>query len=101
MKTKSCDIWHCACADGAKERLHLIKANLLEQGSFDAAVAGCDGVFHSASPFQKAGNDPQAELIDPAAVKGTLNVLASCANAPSVKRVVLTASITAGLCRLK
>lgn len=36
----------------------------------------------------------QAELIDPA-VKGTLNVLKSCAKSPSLKRVVLTSSIAA------
>lgn len=36
----------------------------------------------------------QAELLDPA-VKGTLNVLNSCAKSPSVKRVVLTSSIAA------
>ena len=36
----------------------------------------------------------QAELLDPA-VKGTLNVLKSCAKVPSVKRVVLTSSMAA------
>ncbi|XP_021804025.1 tetraketide alpha-pyrone reductase 1-like, partial [Prunus avium] len=36
----------------------------------------------------------QAELLDPA-VKGTLNVLNSCAKSQSIRRVVLTSSIAA------
>ncbi|KAL6563754.1 hypothetical protein OROGR_002713 [Orobanche gracilis] len=83
---------HLMALDGAKERLQLIKANLLEEGSFDSIVDGCEGVFHTASPFYHAVKDPQAELIDPA-LKGTLNVLRSVAKTPSVKRVVLTSSI--------
>lgn len=70
----------------------MFKANLLEEGSFDSIVDGCEGVFHTASPFFYNVTDPQAELIDPA-VKGTLNVLGSCAKSPSVKRVVVTSSI--------
>jgi hypothetical protein len=31
---------HLFAFDGAKERLHLFKANLLEEGSFDSAVNG-------------------------------------------------------------
>ncbi|KAK6119770.1 hypothetical protein DH2020_046492 [Rehmannia glutinosa] len=85
---------HLLELDGAKERLHLVKADLLEEGSFDAVIDGCDGVFHTASPFFNATNDPQADLIDPA-LKGTMNVLRSCAKTPSVKRVVLTSSIVA------
>ncbi|XP_058198608.1 uncharacterized protein LOC131314132 [Rhododendron vialii] len=42
---------HLLSLEGAKERLHLFKANLLEEGSFDAAIDGCIGVFHTASPF--------------------------------------------------
>ncbi|GMN53648.1 hypothetical protein TIFTF001_022784 [Ficus carica] len=82
--------------DGAKERLHLFKANLLEEGSFDSAIDGCDGVFHTASPVILSSSDPQAEIIDPA-VKGTLNVLKSCAKFQSVKRVVITSSMASVL----
>jgi len=35
---------------GAEERLKIFKADLLGEGSFDAAVGLCDGVFHVASP---------------------------------------------------
>jgi len=115
---------HLLSLDGAKERLHLVKANLLEEGSFDSAVQGCHAVFHTASPFFNNAKDPQVcfvcdlirafvflfnlwlcnvlfliyllqtELLDPA-VKGTLNVLKSCVNSPTLKRVVLTSSIAA------
>lgn len=45
--------------DGAEEGLHLFKANLVEEGSFDAVVDGCEGVFHVASPVFLATNDLQ------------------------------------------
>ncbi|CAL5423793.1 unnamed protein product [Camellia sinensis] len=88
---------HLLALDGAKERLHLFKGNLLEEGSFDSVVDGCDGVFHTASPCFITTSDPQAELIDPA-LKGTINVLGSCAKSPTVKRVVLTSSMAAVEC---
>nr|AFK47425.1 unknown [Lotus japonicus] len=87
---------HLVKLDVAKERLQLFKADLLEEGSFDSVIQGCHGVFHVASPVLMFVEDPQAELIDPA-VKGTLNVLKSCAKSPSVKRVVLTSSTSAVL----
>jgi nucleoside-diphosphate-sugar epimerase len=83
---------HLLALEGAKERLSLFEANLLEEGSFDAGIDGSECVFHTASPFFNETNNPYPDLIDPA-VKGTLNVLASCAKTPSVKRVVLTSSI--------
>ncbi|KAF3628075.1 Tetraketide alpha-pyrone reductase 2 [Capsicum annuum] len=36
--------------EGAKERLKIMKADLLVEGSFDDAIQGVDGVFHTASP---------------------------------------------------
>ncbi|KAF3516736.1 hypothetical protein DY000_02060591 [Brassica cretica] len=76
--------------DPSLSLLQLFKANLLEEGSFDSAIDGCQGVFHTASPFYHDVKDPQAELLDP---KGTINVLSTCLKTPSVKRVVLTSSI--------
>ncbi|XP_068636929.1 tetraketide alpha-pyrone reductase 2-like [Aristolochia californica] len=81
--------------DGAKERLKIFKADLLVKGSFDDAVAGVDGVFHTASPVMVHYDDNiQATLIDPC-IKGTSNVLTSCSKTSSVKRVVLTSSCSA------
>jgi nucleoside-diphosphate-sugar epimerase len=81
---------------GASESLELVAADLLEPGSFDSILQGCDGVFHTASPLPslKPGDtlgDPEAELVEPA-LKGTLNVLEACAKARP-KRIVLTSSI--------
>ncbi|KAG2707679.1 hypothetical protein I3760_05G158700 [Carya illinoinensis] len=61
---------HLLMLDGAKEKLHLFKADLLEE-------------------LRRI-----AELIEPA-VKGTLNVLRSCAKVSSVKRMVITSSMGA------
>ncbi|XP_068658409.1 phenylacetaldehyde reductase-like [Aristolochia californica] len=85
---------HLLALEGAKERLHLVQANLLQEGSFDAAVDGCEGVFHTASPVYFRVTDPQVELLDPA-VKGTLNILGSCARTSSIKKVVMTSSFAA------
>ncbi|MCF4099673.1 NAD-dependent epimerase/dehydratase family protein [Maritalea mediterranea] len=70
------------------------KADLLDEGSFDAAMAGCDVVMHTASPFTSDVKDPQKDLVDPA-VKGTRNVLQSANRTDSVKRVVVTSSCAA------
>lgn len=80
--------------DGAADRLQLVRADLMEEGSFDEAVSGVDGVFHTASPVVVAGDakDVQEKLVDPI-VKGAANVLRSCARAPErPRRVVFTSS---------
>ena len=54
---------HLLALEGAVERLQLFKANLLEEGSFDSAIDGCQGVFHTASPFYHDVKDPQVCFI--------------------------------------
>ena len=75
--------------------LRLFEADLLDEGSFAAAAAGCTGVLHCASPFFMIPKvDAHAELIRPA-VEGTRNVLRTCIAEASVQRVVMTSSVAA------
>lgn len=73
--------------------LQLFQANLLEPGSFDLAMQGCEVVLHMASPFVVTNyKDAVKDIIEPA-VLGTENVLNSVNSTESVKRVVVTSSI--------
>ncbi|EXB36885.1 hypothetical protein L484_016490 [Morus notabilis] len=68
-------------------RLTIFSADVLDFAAVSAAIEGCAGVFHVASPCTLDDpRDPHAELISPA-VDGTLNT--------SVRRVVVTSSISA------
>ncbi|PKA51097.1 Tetraketide alpha-pyrone reductase 1 [Apostasia shenzhenica] len=92
---KTAHLWKL---EGAKDRLQLLRADLLEEGSFDIAVQGCEGVFHTASPVIGPKFDSKAEILDPA-IQGTLNVLRSCKKSPTLRRVVLTSSSSAARIR--
>ncbi|MHA7879147.1 MAG: NAD-dependent epimerase/dehydratase family protein [Saccharospirillum sp.] len=83
-----------ALADNSPGTLHLFKADLLEPGSYQKAMQGCELVYHTASPFFTSVEDPQAQLIIPAR-EGTRNVLQTANETDSVKRVVLTSSCAA------
>ncbi|WP_406662982.1 NAD-dependent epimerase/dehydratase family protein [Gallaecimonas sp. GXIMD1310] len=74
--------------------LTLFKADLLDASAFDAPMAGCAVVFHTASPFTSNITDPQRDLVKPA-LHGTRNVLAAVERSESVTRVVLTSSCAA------
>ncbi|XP_022934260.1 cinnamoyl-CoA reductase 2-like [Cucurbita moschata] len=77
---------HLKQLDGANERLSLYSADLLDFESLKAAIMGCDGVFHTASPVT---DDP--EKVEQAII-GTKNVMTAAAEA-KVRRVVFTSSI--------
>lgn len=82
-------------AEAHPGRLTLHRADLLDEGSFTDAMAGCELVVHTASPFLIGKlRDPQEQLVRPA-LEGTRNVLTSVNATPSVKRVVLTSSVVA------
>ena len=84
-----------ALAVKSKGTLTFFEADLLKRGSFAEAMAGCELVIHTASPFKISGlKNAQKELVEPA-LEGTRNVLESINSTESVKRVVLTSSIVA------
>ncbi|XP_027156237.1 cinnamoyl-CoA reductase 1-like [Coffea eugenioides] len=51
---------HLKKLDKAAENLKLFKADLLDYNSISAAIRGCDGVFHVASPVP-SGSVPNPE----------------------------------------
>ncbi len=81
-------------AEALPGTLRLFRADLLNPGDFQAAMDGCDRVFHTASPFRMNVADPQRDLIQPA-VEGTRNVLEQANRTSSVHRLVLTSSVAA------
>jgi len=66
-------------------------SDLLQQGSYENAMHGCELVFHTASPCHLHVEDPQRDLVDPA-LQGTRNVLQQANQCESVRRVVVTSS---------
>ncbi|XP_021746548.1 cinnamoyl-CoA reductase 2-like [Chenopodium quinoa] len=98
VRTDPCDskYEHLKQLDKASEKLKLFKAYLLDYDSVAAAIKGCIGVFHVASPVPSASvSDPEVQLMEPA-VKGTLNVL-KASSEEKVKRVVYVSSVAAVL----
>ncbi|PHT38150.1 hypothetical protein CQW23_21723 [Capsicum baccatum] len=54
---------HLTYHDGAKEKLYLFKAHLLEEGTIDVVVDVCEGVFHTTSLFTMESNVHRYSLL--------------------------------------
>ncbi|XP_013791991.1 tetraketide alpha-pyrone reductase 1-like [Limulus polyphemus] len=74
--------------------VQLVEADLLKKEGWDNALKNCEYIMHVASPFPNKPPSQEEDLLKPA-VDGTLLVLAACARAGSVRRVVITSSIAA------
>lgn len=81
------------CPD-AKFPLELVEADLTKDEGWEEAAKGCRYCIHVASPFPNAPPKREEDLMVPA-VEGTKRILKACLNAGTVKRVVLTSSISA------
>ena len=78
----------------AAHPLEWVRGDLLEPGSFDAAVTDCAAVVHVAARARLSAKDPQRQIVDPS-VAGVENILAAVEKAGTVRRFVQTSSIAA------
>jgi len=72
-------------------RLELVQGDVLDADGWSELLAGCDGLFHTATVYSTQGD---ANLILDTASKGTSHLLYAAANA-GIKRVVYTSSTAA------
>lgn len=78
-------------------KLTFAAADLSNDEGWDAAIDGCDGVFHVASPFPVEQPRDRMALV-PAARDGALRVIDA---ARAAKRIVMTSSMAAMMYRAK
>ena len=82
-----------ASAIPSPSSLEFAQADLMVAQGWAEAMADCDAVIHTASPFPATQPRDERELIEPA-VSGTRTVL-NAAAAAGITRIVLTSSIAA------
>lgn len=76
------------------DHLYIEELNVEDKAQLKEFVSECDTVIHSGTPFQLTITDPEKELFTPT-IKGTENFLEVIKATPSVKKVVLLASVAA------
>ncbi|KAF5453373.1 hypothetical protein F2P56_028278 [Juglans regia] len=90
------DIGFLTGLPGASEKLQIFNADLSIPESFSAAIEGCIGVFHVATPVDLEDKEAE-ETITKRSIEGALGILNACLNSQTVKRVVYTSSVAAVL----
>ncbi|PON48385.1 NAD(P)-binding domain containing protein [Parasponia andersonii] len=79
---------------GASKNLKIFTADLSNPESFKAAIEGCIGVFHVATPVDFENKEPE-ETVTKRAIDGAIGILRTCLDSKTVKRVIYTSSASA------
>ena len=79
---------------GKGSSLEIVKMDLLDAESVDAAVVGCTEIIHCAAVLMVGINEVQSDLIDPS-VQGTMNVCKAIEKSGTVRTIVHTSSVAA------
>ncbi|KAK9274729.1 hypothetical protein L1049_021980 [Liquidambar formosana] len=82
---------------GADTRLVLFQADIYNPNEFEAAIEGCQFVFHVATPLPHSLHDQSSQYEDmvEAVVAAVRSIADSCIRSQTVKRLIYTASVTA------
>ncbi|KAJ1407213.1 hypothetical protein SESBI_24536 [Sesbania bispinosa] len=72
---------------GASQKLKFFNADLSNPESFNEAIEGCIGIFHTASPMDHEEKESE-EIVTKRTIDGALGILKACLNSKTVKRVV-------------
>ncbi|KAK6239991.1 hypothetical protein QUC31_005460 [Theobroma cacao] len=78
----------------ATERLKIFAADLCDLDSFDAAIEGCKGVLHLATPVDFENKESE-EVLTKRSINGALGIMKACLKSKTVKRLVYTSSLSA------
>lgn len=76
------------------ENLYISELNVENKAVLASFVNDCDIIIHSGTPFQLSVDDVEKDLFIPT-IKGTENFLEVINHTPSIKKVVLIASVAA------
>ena len=76
------------------ENLEIVQMDLLDRGTVDAAVVGCDDVIHCAAALYVGVKDAQKDVVDPS-IQGTQNLLDAIDAAGGISRLIHTSSVAA------
>lgn len=75
--------------------VELVRGDIMEPASCDAAVAGCERVYHAAAGFLMWARDPEREIVQPS-IAGTQSVLGAAARAGVSKVLYVSTGGTIG-----
>ncbi len=76
------------------DKLQISELDVTDKTILKKFVKDCDIVIHGGTPFQLDFIDAKTELFDPT-IKGTENFLNVISNTPTIKKVVIIASVAA------
>ncbi|KAL8499722.1 hypothetical protein ACS0TY_019623 [Phlomoides rotata] len=78
---------------GAEKRLKLFEADIYKPDEFEAAIHGCEFVFHLATPLLHTQENSRYKSTSEATVDGVRFIAESCIKSKKVRKLIYTATV--------